>query len=478
MARHALPGWTRKAHNLLTLLLMTACTDPAPEPVAKDAALASPDVPVDAPPPADSQGSDAAVEVQDIVTDLATAPEVAQDIASDVPLPIPPTDVGALPEGVTHVPLLAGVLDEQGKSAQAKLKLGKDTIGVVVVVRGQHPGFYGVSTIVSPMGDLLAKGQCAHLCLTCPNRIAASAATGSALFPNASAVALLPGNWNVGACAFQYKKSGSLFAPSPLPAGAFELSAFVKSAPGGKVPAQGRLALRLFLSGAGGVTAAQAATHPRIQGMVAEAGKVLAKAGISLEIVAVADLPSGHQTVVLPDDVTVSAQGDLDLLIAEAAGMPSPVAGVLDVFLVGHLLGGGAEQKGMVAGLSGGIPGPVFFHGVPLAGVTVALEAVGDDTALSGHVLAHEVGHFLGLWHVTESEGAVHDPLDDTPDCPKLADADFSGTLSTQECAGQGGDNVMFWLAGSKTPVFSPQQGEVLRRSPLVLPAAASPTNP
>ena len=68
-----------------------------------------------------------------------------------------------------------------------------------------------------------------------------------------------------------------------------------------------------------------------------------------------------------------------------------------------------------VADMGGGmgaavIPGPPV-NGTWVSGITVAVGA--DDP---GAVLAHETGHFLGLWHTRDALGAVEifDPLDDT----------------------------------------------------------------
>ena len=97
------------------------------------------------------------------------------------------------------------------------------------------------------------------------------------------------------------------------------------------------------------------------------------------------------------------------------------------------------------------------------------------------YVAAHETGHFLGLFHTTEKEGADFDPITDTPRCPcstcaSTVDQPRCGTsnppnmlasrcVSPSSCGG--GDNLMFWLLapGGK---LSPQQAQVMRLNPLV----------
>jgi hypothetical protein len=103
------------------------------------------------------------------------------------------------------------------------------------------------------------------------------------------------------------------------------------------------------------------------------------------------------------------------------------------------------------------------------------------------YIGAHETGHFLGLFHTTEAEGADFDPLADTLKCPCIACASpndlakcgspagvSAPNISADHCisapACGGGDNLMFWLlqAGISLGNLTPQQGQVMRLNPLV----------
>lgn len=123
-------------------------------------------------------------------------------------------------------------------------------------------------------------------------------------------------------------------------------------------------------------------------------------------------------------------------------------------------------------GVAGGIPGPLGGTGVDGAGVLVALDphAYSDgtlDTTTLGSTLAHEIGHQLGLFHTTESDGTRSDSLT-TPECPSSADLDADGSYSATECEAYDGTNFMFWSAAAFLQEdVTADQMFVLGRSPI-----------
>lgn len=83
--------------------------------------------------------------------------------------------------------------------------------------------------------------------------------------------------------------------------------------------------------------------------------------------------------------------------------------------------------------------------------------------------MAHETAHFLGLFHTTERDGQ-HDPISDTPECPKSNDVNLDG-LEASECINLDGQNLMFWGAGVlglAQDQLTDGQRLVLHRNPLV----------
>jgi hypothetical protein len=114
---------------------------------------------------------------------------------------------------------------------------------------------------------------------------------------------------------------------------------------------------------------------------------------------------------------------------------------------------------------AGGIPGPMGMHGTGGSGIVVAADMMGDPLQL-GRTLAHELGHYLGLFHTSEANGCVRDVLPDTAACLPEDDVDDDG-LDAIDCAAKGADNLMFFARTSGT-VLTQQQLEVLRSAPIL----------
>lgn len=480
MATRSNPGCQRWICQVATVCAFAAACAEPPAPVAAGAADVAQAVDAAADPGAvDAAGDapadvthDAAAEVADVAA--ADSQDAAADTGpADVGLPAPVTVPSDLPPGVVAVHLGNAAFDVVGKSKDFKLLLPADAVSALVVVRGAHPGFFQVSKIVAPNGALLAKGKCGtEPCIECLNRVGPMPATGAALLPSSSGVAAFAGSWTFGSCGFQWLKQGGTFAPNPYVGPAVESVAFFRTSPG-SVATGGRLQLRIFCTGGGGLDAAKAPFDKRVVAMLAEASKVYAAIGIELAVVDVRNTAPGHTIIELPEDLTTTGASDLDLLFAEAGKVGG--SAVIDLFLVEQLVGG-TEGKGIVGGVAGGIPGPAFFHGIPRSGIAIAMGALGKDGALLGRTLAHEIGHFLGLWHPSEHHGKAFDPIDDTPECPAAKDANNDGDVSLDECAGLGADNVLFWTAIPKLATLSPGQAEIIRGHPLLLPIAPTAT--
>ena len=177
------------------------------------------------------------------------------------------------------------------------------------------------------------------------------------------------------------------------------------------------------------------------------------------------------------------APADADLGLATLAPDVAPFGAVAAsvrsgdaaaVYLVETLTVDGHPQPGFAVGL----PAPVA-HPESAAGLALVRANLLDDfpNAVADFAL-HELGHSLGLFHTTEADGSLSDPLTDTLPCPLACDADGDGVLLASECGSRGrgdppcqgaSDNLMFWTFGGFLDA-TPGQRAVVARHPLVGP--------
>ena len=139
---------------------------------------------------------------------------------------------------------------------------------------------------------------------------------------------------------------------------------------------------------------------------------------------------------------------------------------------VNIVVGGDLEgSSGDLLGIAGGIPGPA--NPSPRSGVSISITTGAgpdgrysdEDLRILGETLAHESGHFMGLFHPVDFSGDVvvdSDPLTDTPSCTVFLDCVSNSNLAS---------NLMFATpvaSGSGTFVpqgsLSSQQRGVLNR--------------
>jgi len=119
------------------------------------------------------------------------------------------------------------------------------------------------------------------------------------------------------------------------------------------------------------------------------------------------------------------------------------------------------SSTGELEGLSGGIPGPFGMHGTGSSGIVFAADMMQGDPDTMGRTLAHELAHFLGLFHISEADGSAHDPLDDTAEC---RDLNGDGVAAPGECGDGAADNLMFWAKAEGT-ALSAEQIRVLQQA-------------
>ncbi|RDV37753.1 hypothetical protein DV096_11575 [Bradymonadaceae bacterium TMQ3] len=222
-------------------------------------------------------------------------------------------------------------------------------------------------------------------------------------------------------------------------------------------PSAGRtLRLRFYLVGVPGLSAATAPSNRDLQQAIATMATIYDAMNIEVEVAAYAEL-SDELTASYSIIRTLDDAFDL-VALSEAPGTTLDENLVVNVFLIDDFA---VEDSPGLLGISAGLPGAAGLHASPASGLVFSTAGLGEDNATIGQILAHEVGHYLGLRHTTEHLGSAQDPITDTPSClfPNL------GYFCDDA------ENFMFpFSLGPDQRQTTAGQSFVLRRNPLVRP--------
>ncbi len=210
--------------------------------------------------------------------------------------------------------------------------------------------------------------------------------------------------------------------------------------------------LNIYLVGVPGIDASNAATQPDMQAVIDGAEEIYQQAGISFGEINYLSVSSQVEQ----QYQDIYSEQDISSLAAESSSPGSTADDALsaNVFITRSFQMGGA------LGLSLGIPGVPGWHGTGLSGVAMTGEDIGGSwggNELTAAVLAHELGHFLGLFHTTEMGGQTLNPLEDIEQCPNPQNA--------TSCPDWG--NLMFPAADHSNDELSYDQSFVLQVNPL-----------
>jgi hypothetical protein len=231
----------------------------------------------------------------------------------------------------------------------------------------------------------------------------------------------------------------------------------------GGVPASGNLDLHLYFVGLSQFDAAGAKQDSTFQQTVNRVRQIYAQAGVNVGNVTYHDVTGSAASQYAVIDTVDGPGSELTGILAQSD--PSLGPG-LNFFFVQEILGG--QDGYTILGIAGGIPGPPGISGGPHSGVLVGMSDFSMGAEQLAETMAHEGGHFLGLYHTSESSGTTFDPLAGTPECPASADTNWDGYVSPEECQGKGVDNLMFWSAAENASGLVQDQAFVLLRNPSI----------
>lgn len=229
-------------------------------------------------------------------------------------------------------------------------------------------------------------------------------------------------------------------------------TAFVKRAPGGMM-SSGTLLVRVWFVGTRNISAATAMTNTRLVSAFASMRRIYAAAGIGVTVTNFVDITGADATRLS----VIDSQAELRELFSRTGGNPDPVLNLM--FVRGISSSAGLENA---IGVAGTINGPAGINGTTASGVVIGWESTQGGADVLPQVMAHECGHYLGLYHPVESQpgctaagqtmcsafGGV-DPISDTP----------SDATATR--------NLMYWQAQGGS-ALSAGQGYVMRAHALV----------
>ncbi|HWM84553.1 MAG TPA: hypothetical protein VNO33_01920 [Kofleriaceae bacterium] len=304
--------------------------------------------------------------------------------------------------------------DPRGLSPPIRVRVPAGTRSIAVVAEGDRGALYGMAVLETSDGiehvalpggvDLPAAMRAAYhrdRSGEMPGRLRQSIRLGlfTLVFPDRPGVALPAGDAELRIATSDPSHVARLEVLLPEEIGAAELPVNIFTVSREKAPAD-----------------------PGSQRFLAPLRAILAGGGVALRVERVIPLASELASMTElsePQEPPDSASSRLALLGGAMTEGPA-----LNIFVIDSLPSG-------VGGWTLGTPGPpppdTYY-----SGVVVARLDGGDELA---RVLAHELCHYLGLWHVQHASrtGALHrDPLDDTePDRGNLMDEAGKGTLLT-----------------------------------------------
>ncbi|GMV44144.1 MAG: hypothetical protein AMXMBFR64_58600 [Myxococcales bacterium] len=402
--------------------------------------------PYDLDAPSDTTTPDDSLDALDATTpsdvpDVAPAPSDAAADGSD-DTPAAPQPVWDLPPWVDQHHITGVPLDGAGESPDLTFTLpsGHHTF-LIVVTSGEPAVWHMLAKLVTPQGKPVVKPSGGFDCIPCQNRVVGTHTVATFLFPTTPDLAVKSGKYVL-------RLQASIPGPAAFDPWHGTVDVAILMAKGDDPPPMAELDLALRFTGSGTLTAETAPSDARLQQALTELAALYATAGVAIGDVTYAAAPQDLQLI----ETVTGPESDL----AQLLSLATAPAGAVDVFFVDQIHVQKEDGASIVLGIAGGIPGPALVPGTVHSGVAVSTLPPFGPVDHLGTVIAHELGHYLGLFHVVEDPAGpyVPDPLADTPDDDLY--------------------NVMWWTADGlveeSAKHFTPHQADVIRRNPATRP--------
>jgi hypothetical protein len=277
-----------------------------------------------------------------------------------------------------------------------------------------------------------------------PNRVTGRPRASATLVPNTPALTISPGTWSARFASVRLTIDAANQSQA-VPVDGVLRAAVVKRTV--DAPTAGTLDVVLSFHASSGLSAATAVDDFGVRQALERLEIALGSVGVELGEVSYRDTAAD-----LPSPLDLGDGSCLGGEVSEVFDRVEPAPGAVhlvfvDVFTCQR---SGIDIGANIAGLSNGIPGLPF---ATRDGVLVATSLKDEFPEDWSAVVAHEVGHYLGLVHTEEAIPGIYDNIPDTAD--ELAS-----------------DYMMYFnvSASGGSTLVSEDQGWVLRQHPLVRP--------
>lgn len=349
-----------------------------------------------------------------------TAGDVSEDADASVdtvmvdttPPPIPLAEIVTVQDQVP-------VAIVNGFSGNVLTEVPANTVSLVATIQGDEGIQYTLNEWRGP-GDnvlvnrnwLLTGGpESQGICTACPNRIALSEGDFAAIAPNNPSAEVVPGSHVFILAAL--KQQGFQAVPTD---GDARFTLHAKVTKDGTLPATGILDLNLHFTGAEGWTAETAQVDGNFQAVLDKIRDIYGQVGITIGDLNYYDVDESYRVI----ENIQGVGSDMHEMFRSAASHSE--SNRLNLFFVDEISSAAVGGFGVILGISGGIPGPAMIQGTHRGGVVISVKPVEGAPAGVDTTAAHEMGHFLGLFHTSEQNlfggflPQIHDPLPDTPE--------------------------------------------------------------